>query len=276
VGFSNVEFRRARLEDLALDLDGVDAWLLENPVRAVEDLSRLDHLVTRQRSTAPFISNECVDVVVSNCVLNLVRDSKKRSVFGEIYRVLRRGGRAVISDIVSDEPVPAHLKNEPKLWSGCISGALQEGDFLRAFEEAEFCAIEILKRDAAPWQTVEGIEFRSITVSAWKGKEGPCMDHNQAVIYRGPWRKVEHDDGHTLVRGQLMAVCGKTFRIYTNAPYADDIIPVPPMRPVPLEAAPVFDCSRDSIRHPRETKGLYYRVTTNDSASCCGPEGCHP
>ena len=274
LGFSNVAFRRGRLEDLALDLDSVDAWLKENPVRGVEDLSCLDDFVARQRASAPLIANEGVDVVVSNCVLNLVRDSEKRKVIDEIHRVLRRGGRAVISDIVSDEPVPAHLKNDPELWSGCISGALQQGEFLRAFEQSGFHGIEILKLDAAPWRTVEGIEFRSITVRALKGKEGLCFDCNQAVIYRGPWRKVEDDDGHTLTRGQPMAVCEKTFRIYTNAPYAPDIIPVPPLRPVPLEGAPLFDCSRDSIRHPRETKGLDYRATTNGAGGCCGPERC--
>ncbi len=213
-------------------------------------------------------------MVVSNCVLNLVRDENKSKVFAESFRVLRRGGRVVISDIVADEPVPDHLKNDPELWSGCVSGALEQGEFLRAFEQAGFYGIEILKRDSAPWRTVEGIEFRSITVRAFKGKQGACLDCNQAVIYRGPWRKVEDDDGHTLTRGQPMAVCEKTFRIYSSAPYSEDILPVPPREAVAPESAPVFDCSRDTARHPRETKGLEYRTTTNGNAACCGPEGC--
>lgn len=275
LGFSNVEFRRGRLEDLAVDLDAVDAWLKRSPVRGVDDLSGLNDFIADQRSSAPLIASESVDVVVSNCVLNLVRDPDKCKVLSQIYRVLRRGGRAIISDIVSDEAVPAQLKEDPELWSGCVSGAMQEGELLQAFEEAGFYGVEILKRDARPWRTVEGIEFRSITVRALKGKEGPCLDCNQAVIYRGPWRKVEDDDGHTLVRGQPMAVCEKTFRIYTNPPYADDIIPVVPLRLTPVEEAPVFDCSRDTIRHPRETKGTDYRVTNNNgAASCCGPDGC--
>jgi len=274
LGFSNVEFRRGRLEDLAIDLDSVDAWLRNNPVGAVEDLSKLDDFIGCQRSVAPLIANESVDVVLSSCVLNLVRDSDKRKVFAEIYRVLRRGGRAVISDIVADEPVPAHLKNDPELWSGCISGAMQEGDFLRAFEEVGFYGIEILKRDAAPWRTVEGIEFRSVTVRAIKGKEGPCLDCNQAVIYRGPWHKVEDDDGHTLVRGQPMAVCEKTFRIYTSEPYAAEVLPVPPLEPIASDKARAFDCSRPAIRHPRETKGVEYRGTITSDGSCCGPNGC--
>ena len=274
LGFGNVEFRRGRLEDLAINLDSVDRRLAENPVNGVEQLARLDNFIAQQRQNDPLVASDSVDVVVSNCVLNLVRDEDKSKVFAESFRVLRRGGRAVISDIVADEPVPVHLKNDPELWSGCVSGALEQTEFLRAFELAGFYGIEILKRDSAPWRTVEGIEFRSITVRAFKGKQGACLDCNQAVIYRGPWRKVEDDDGHTLTRGQPMAVCEKTFRIYSSAPYTQEILPVPPLEAVASESAPVFDCSRDTARHPRETKGLEYRATTNGDATCCGPDGC--
>src|SRR5439155_9502124 len=126
---------------------------------------------------------------VSNCVLNLVEPRAKRQLFGEIFRVLKRGGRAVISDIVSDEDVPDHLQNDPELWSGCISGALTEEAFLKAFSEAGFYGIRILKFDEKPWRAVEGIEFRSVTIEAWKGKQGPCFERNQAVIYKGPFAK---------------------------------------------------------------------------------------
>ena len=274
LGFGNVEFRRGRLEDLAMSLDSVDRRLTENPVSGVEQLARLENFIAQQRQNDPLVASDSVDVVVSNCVLNLVRDEDKSKVFAESFRVLRRGGRAVISDIVADEPVPEHLKNDPELWSGCVSGALEQNEFLRAFERAGFYGIEILKRDSVPWRTVEGIEFRSITVRAFKGKQGACLDCNQAVIYRGPWRRVEDDDGHTLTRGQPMAVCEKTFRIYSSAPYSEDILPVPPLEAVAPESAPVFDCSRDTARHPRETKGLEYRATSNGDASCCGPDGC--
>ena len=274
LGFANVDFRRGKIEDLTTDLDAVDEWLRRNPIHDADGLERLGGFIAEQRRAAPLVADDSIDVVVSNCVLNLVRESSKRQVFQEIYRVLKRGGRAVISDIVSDEPVPEHLRNDPELWSGCVSGALEQGAFLAAFEQAGFHGIEILKRDPQPWRTVEGIEFRSITVRAMKGKQGPCWDCNQAVIYRGPWRKVEDDDGHTLVRGQPMAVCEKTFRIYTSEPYAGAIIPVLPLEPVPLAQAKSFDCSRDSIRHPRETKGVEYRSTTEANGACCGPEGC--
>lgn len=179
----------------------------------------------------------------------------------------------MISDIVADEPVPPHLKNDPDLWSGCISGALQESEFLQAFAAAGFHGMEILQRDEQPWRTVEGIEFRSLTLVACKGKQGPCWDCNRAVIYRGPWSEVKDDDGHTLTRGVPMAVCEKTFRLYTREPYTRDIILVPPLTPVPLEEAQPFDCSRDAVRSPRETKGLEYRATT-EAGACCEPGKC--
>src|SRR5439155_14620505 len=77
----------------------------------------------------------------------------------------------------------------------------------------------VLERAEAPWRTVEGIEFRSLTVVAHKGKEGPCWDQKHAVVYRGPFRQVEDDDGHVLRRGVRTAVCEKTFQIYAAEPY---------------------------------------------------------
>jgi hypothetical protein len=120
------------------------------------------------------------------------------------------------------------------------------------------------------YQTVEGIEFRAITVTAYKGKEGPCIERNQAVIYRGLWKQVVDDDGHTLERGARTAVCDKTFKLYAQAPYDGQFILVSPRQDVALEKAGVFDCTRDHKRHPRETKGVEYKITKL-SASVCGP-----
>lgn len=113
VGWHNVEFRRGRIQDLRTDLDRLDAWLRENPVRSADDLAAFEAFRAEQREREPLVASDSVDVVVSNCVLNLVAEEEKRQLFAEIFRVLKRGGRAVISDIVSDEPVPAHLKATP-------------------------------------------------------------------------------------------------------------------------------------------------------------------
>lgn len=274
IGYDNVEFRRGRIQDLALDLDLLDERLAEQPIRDVAGLLAAEALTHELRATAPLVAAESVDVVVSNCVLNLVESGQKRQLFAEIYRVLRRGGRAVISDIVSDEVVPAELQADPELWSGCISGAMTEEGFLAAFEAAGFHGIRILELGREPWQTVHGIEFRSLTVEAFKGKDGPCFEHQQAVIYKGPFKEVLDDDGHRMTRGARYAVCEKTFKLYSQEPYRGSFELVEAREAVPAELAQAFDCSRTTRRHPRETKGLDYDVTTTSAGSCCGPEKC--
>jgi arsenite methyltransferase len=270
LGYHNVEFRCGKIQDLKTNLELVDSYLQDNPVRSLIDLARFQELEAKMRREQPLIADESIDVIVSNCVLNLVRPEDKNTLFGEMYRVLKRGGRVAISDIVSDEPVPEHLAQDPDLWSACVSGAFQEEAFLNAFEEAKFHGIQIEDFSSEPYQTVEGIEFRAVTVTAYKGKEGPCIERNQAVIYRGPWKKVVDDDGHTLERGARMAVCDKTFKLYSQPPYAGQFIPVPPRKEIILEDAGAFDCARDHKRHPRETKGAEFKVTQL-SGSVCGP-----
>lgn len=274
LGYANVEFRRGRIQDLALDLDLLDDELSSRPVTDADGLLAAQALAEELRRTRPLIPTGSVDVVISNCVLNLVDAAQKPGLFREIYRVLRRGGRAVISDIVSDEPVPDALKEDPELWSGCISGALTEEGFLEAFEGAGFHGVRILDRQREPWRTVEGIEFRSVTVEAFTGKEGPCLERFQAVIYRGPFKEVLDDDGHRMERGRRYAVCDKTFQIFRREPYRELFEFVEPYEEVPLEEAGAFDCSRTPLRHSRETKGRGYDVTTQPAADRCGPQGC--
>ena len=81
-----------------------------------------------------------MDVVVSNCVLNLVECKAQSGLFEEIFRVLKNGGRAVISDIVSDEDIPMDMQKDPILWSGCISGALTEDGFSQPFRRPDSTA----------------------------------------------------------------------------------------------------------------------------------------
>lgn len=272
-GFHNTSFRKGKIQDLKLDLDLFEKWLRENPVNDSDAYLRAqDHAAALSRER-PLVADGSVDVIVSNCVLNLVRSSEKKQLFEEMFRVLKVGGRCVISDIVSDEDVPQALQDDPHLWSGCISGAFREDLFLKAFEDAGFHGIEIVERSDAPWQTVHGIEFRSVTVRAFKGKQGPCIERNQGVIYKGPWRKVIDDDGHTLERGQRMAVCDKTFNLYQREPYRSQLYFVEPIQPIAPEEAKPFNCRANSIRDPRQTKGAQYDVTT-EAQRCCGPEGC--
>ena len=88
---------------------------------------------------------------------------------------------------------------------------------------------------------------------------------------------MQDDDGHTLYRGERMAVCDKTFQLYTdaNGPYHADLIPVLPHDEINLESAQPFNCSGDAVRDPRETKGLDYRATIkSESKSSCSTDSC--
>jgi hypothetical protein len=115
---------------------------------------------------------------------------------------------------------------------------------------------------------VEGIGFRSVTVTAMKGKQGPCLEAGEAVIYRGPWKRVEDDDGHVLERGVRTAVCAKSYRILTSGPYAGDNLGIRPRTAIAEHEQQPFDCARSEPRHPRESKGAEYRISSK-RGSCC-------
>jgi len=273
IGYHNTDFRKGRIQDLQLNMELFEEHLQNNPVNSASGWLAADEAAQKLRKDHPLVASESMDAVVSNCVLNLVRNEDRRQLFAEVYRVLKHGGRAIISDIVSDEDVPKSLQNNGELWSGCISGAFREDRFLEAFEEAGFYGIEIVDRQKEAWAVVEGIEFRSMTVRAWKGQDGPCLDRHHAVVYNGPWKTVIDDDGHQLLRGKRTAVCEKTYNIYSTGPYASQITPLAPARSVPLEQAADFDCHGAAIRDPRETKQGNPTLHQLPGQDCCGDNG---
>ncbi|MFG0287119.1 MAG: methyltransferase domain-containing protein [Rhodopirellula sp. JB044] len=214
IGYDNVSFRKGKIQDLAVDRDAVEQFLSENPVTDDKSLRRLESFLAEMRSAQPMIPDESVDVVVSNCVLNLVDSGEKEFLFDEIFRVLRPGGRAVISDIVADCEVPEEMQADPELWSGCISGAFERAAFLEAFEQAGFVDINLDSLQTSPWQVVDGIGFRSATVVAYRphlATEGEELLEqttqylaNQGTarrVYRGPFKYVVDDDGRMYTRG---------------------------------------------------------------------------
>ena len=128
VGATNVEFRYGEMEDIPLP-------------------------------------DESVDVIISNCVVNLSPD--KDAVFGEAYRVLRPGGRMNISDIVVHGELPRSIRDRLDAWAGCVAGALDESDYLSKIHAAGFEEVEVLSRDYMTTSLVaEGEEPQILLVGA--------------------------------------------------------------------------------------------------------------
>jgi ubiquinone/menaquinone biosynthesis C-methylase UbiE len=224
LGGDRVRFHKGNIQDLALDVDALVQYLEEHPVQTHADYLALKQWEARQRQEQPMIADASVDLVISNCVLNLVADHEKQQLVNGIYRVLKPGGRIAISDIVSDRPVSAEMKQDPELWSGCISGAFQEQEFLDAFARAGFDAVCYDKWDPQPWRVIGGIEFRSVTLTAVRSTEQRETADMKSMMYRGPFAAVIDETGETWQRGQRVSVPESTHRRLTQPGYNDAFI----------------------------------------------------
>jgi ubiquinone/menaquinone biosynthesis C-methylase UbiE len=224
LGGDRVRFVKGYIQDLALDIDALGQYLADNPVREHADYSALKAWEQQQRRQAPLIPDASVDLVISNCVLNLVADSEKQQLVQEIFRVLRPGGRIAISDIVSDRAIPETMKQDPDLWSGCISGAFEESEFANAFAAAGFSGVCYDKRDPQPWQVIGDITFRSVTLTAVKPVISKEDSDSHTLMYRGPFAAVIDENGRRFVRGSHEKVTAGTRQLLLSAAFGDAFI----------------------------------------------------
>ncbi|MFP3909741.1 MAG: arsenite methyltransferase [Archaeoglobaceae archaeon] len=112
----------------------------------------------------PFEDNY-FDLITSNCVINLSTD--KSRTFKEIYRVLRPGGRVIISDIVLKGQLPESIKNDKKAWAGCIAGALQKGEYIKCIQDSGFKEVKVISEDIFG-DSIPGVEIISLKIRAHK------------------------------------------------------------------------------------------------------------
>jgi ubiquinone/menaquinone biosynthesis C-methylase UbiE len=208
LGSDRVRFYKGYIQDLALDLSILEGYLLENPVKDSQGLAELEAFKAQQKKKSPLIDDNSVNLVISNCVLNLVDQALKPMLIAEIFRVLKPGGRIAISDIISDQAIPEHLQQDAELWSGCISGAFEEQAFIDAFVDAGFVAVGYDKWESEPWQVVEDIEFRSVTITAIKPVEENDDEVTKEVIFIGPYQLVVDEEGREYWRGERTEVTG--------------------------------------------------------------------
>ena len=155
--------RRVGSEGRVIGLDMTPAMIAR--ARKTAEESGLANVEFRlgQAEAMP-VEDDTVDVIMSNCVINLCED--KGQVFEEAYRVLRDGGRLAISDVVAECPLPLSMRSDPTAWAGCVSGALPEREYLDLLAAAGFRNIEA-KRSLSGGQ-VAGVAVYSLSVTARK------------------------------------------------------------------------------------------------------------
>jgi len=175
------------------------------------------------------LPDNSVDLVVSNCVLNLSTD--KEATYREIFRVLKPGGELFIADVFADRRVPETLRQDPILYGECLSGALYTEDFRRLLlrlgvpDYRQFSGRRLSINNPEIEARVGNIGFYSLTVRAFKlDLEDRCEDHGQVATYRGtiPGQPTQFvlDDHHTFETGRPVLVCGNTAAMLEATRYA--------------------------------------------------------
>ncbi len=206
------------------------------------------------------IADNTVDLVVSNCVINLSPDKPK--VFSEIFRVLKPGGELYFSDVYASRRIPEELSKDPVLHGECLSGALYIEDFRRIlhkhgcpdFRTVSSSKVSVMKADAE--EKLAGISFTSETIRAFKlaSLEDRCEDYGHVATYKGTIAEYGSqfalDDHHVFETGKPMLVCGNTAAMISETRYA-----------------PHFDIQGDRTKH----FGLFNcaPVITKIEAPCC-------
>lgn len=165
------------------------------------------------------VEDESIDVAAQNCVFNIFKSDDLTKALSEMYRVLKPGGRLVMSDPICDQFMSEELRNDDKLRAACLSGAIPLKDYIKAITDAGFGTIEVRAKRAyrvlSPnhYNTNELIYIESVEVCAIKDPmpaDGPCVFTGKTAIYFGDEELYDDGQGHTLLLNQPLAVCDKT------------------------------------------------------------------
>jgi ubiquinone/menaquinone biosynthesis C-methylase UbiE len=166
------------------------------------------------------IADHSVDVVISNCVINLSPD--KEAVFSEILRVLKPGGELYFADVFADRRIPVEVLDDPILQGECLAGAMYIEDFRRLVQRLGCLDYRVVSEspieinDPALERRIGMVNFTSKTIRLFKldSLEDLCEDYGQVAVYQGTIPEAPHrfilDDHHIFETGKPMLVCGNS------------------------------------------------------------------
>ena len=171
------------------------------------------------------VADNSIDVAAQNCLFNIFDKEDLKQAIGEMYRVLKPNGRLVLSDPVTEDPMPVSLKNDEKLRALCLSGSLPLSEYIKMLTDAGFGTIEVRARrpyrvlDPTHYDTDQLIYLESVEVCAIKDpmpKDGPCIFTGKTGIYFGEDDLFDDGEGHVLNRNSPLAICDKTASALTK------------------------------------------------------------
>ena len=163
------------------------------------------------------VDDGTVDLIISNCVINLAPD--KRKVFREMFRVTKPGGRFTVSDIVSDQPVPQYLVHDVNKWGDCLSGALTLTEYMRGVVSAGFLGVHMIT--FSPWQVIDGVQFFSVTLTGYKLPLGAERSSIRFATLRGPFNRVIDERSTSYQRGIPQPITPEQVVLLSQAPLAE-------------------------------------------------------
>ncbi len=160
-----------------------------------------------------------VDVVAQNCLFNIFEPEDLAKALAEAYRVLKPNGRLVMSDPISTQEMPLHLRSDDRLRAMCLSGALTYEDYTQKIIEAGFGQVEIRARrpyrllNAKHYKLDQNLMLESLDSVSFKvpiAKDGACIFTGKMAVYTGAEDSFDDNAGHILMPGIPLAVCDKT------------------------------------------------------------------
>jgi SAM-dependent methyltransferase len=165
------------------------------------------------------VEDNSIDVAAQNCLFNIFTKEDLKMALDEMYRVLKPHGKLVLSDPITEQEIPASLRNDERLRALCLSGSLPLQEYLDMIADAGFGTIEVRAKrpyrilDPKHYDTTERIMLESVEVCAIKDpmpEDGPCIFTGKSAIYFGDEEYFDDKKGHILVNNQPLAVCDKT------------------------------------------------------------------